>query len=259
MTRARSKKIPLFQKESLQNYQIRNKFMKTSILTFEQFHGRKNIGSSRIRAKWVIDNWPEAELYKFGSNPDVLILQKAYWAEFVKAFKGIKILDLCDADWLHWNYKTIETLTECDAVTCSTEAIAEFIRKYTDKPVVVIPDRIDLKNINEQKKEHAETIKTAVWFGYADNYPMIDAAITALKKRGIDLIVISNDTYNTNLKGIKITNYPWNALTVNADIIKADIVLNQKLNTGKWKRIFYLMIGRILICISPKQIIHLTF
>jgi len=49
------------------------------------------------------------------------------------------------------------------------------------------------------------------------------------------LNVISNDTYNTNLKGIKITNYPWNALTVNADIIKADIVLNPRLNTGKWK------------------------
>ena len=75
--------------------------MKIGILTFEQFHGRKDIGSSRIRAKWVINHWPEAEEFVFGQKYDVVIYQKAYWLEHAQEFKGLKILDICDADFLH--------------------------------------------------------------------------------------------------------------------------------------------------------------
>ena len=70
---------------------------KGAILTFEQFHGRKNLGSSRIRGHWLIDNWDEVELFKQGKKYDFVIYQKAYFIEHAKIFKGIKILDLCVA------------------------------------------------------------------------------------------------------------------------------------------------------------------
>ena len=47
--------------------------------TFESFHGKKNIGSTNIRVHQLIKHWEEAELYKYGQNPDVMIFQKVYW------------------------------------------------------------------------------------------------------------------------------------------------------------------------------------
>ena len=57
--------------------------MKIGFLTFEQFYGRKDIGSSRIRAQWLVNHWPEAELFKMGEKYDVIIYQKVYWPENV--------------------------------------------------------------------------------------------------------------------------------------------------------------------------------
>ena len=94
--------------------------MKIGILTFEQFHGRKNLGSSRIRGHWIIDNWQEAELFKQGQIYNIVIYQKAYFLEHAKVFKGLKILDLCDPDWLHWAYKVKEMIEYCDGITTST-------------------------------------------------------------------------------------------------------------------------------------------
>ena len=80
--------------------------MKVGIVTFEKFHGRKtnSIGSSRIRAYNLVKYWEEASIYKHAKKYDVLIFQKAYWIEMAKKFEGIKILDLCDPDFLDWHY-----------------------------------------------------------------------------------------------------------------------------------------------------------
>jgi len=64
--------------------------------------GRKDIGSSRIRGEWLANNCGDTEIFIQGKAYDVVIYQKAYWVEHAKLFKGIKILDLCDPDWLHW-------------------------------------------------------------------------------------------------------------------------------------------------------------
>ena len=74
--------------------------MKTAFYTFEKFHNRKlgSIGSSRIRARWVWEAWPEAEEYQIGKYYDVMIFQKVYQIEYAKSLKGIKILDIADPD-----------------------------------------------------------------------------------------------------------------------------------------------------------------
>jgi len=76
--------------------------MKGGILLFEKWHGKENIGSSRIRGHWLVKYWSEVEprdmeleLFKQGAKYDFVIFQKVYWLDFVKEFNGIKILDLC--------------------------------------------------------------------------------------------------------------------------------------------------------------------
>lgn len=218
------------------------------VITFEQFQGKQNIGSTRIRIQWPLKHWPEAEEYRMGRKYQTIILQKAYWLEgleFLEQYapnQHIKILDICDADWLHWGYRVKQVIDNCDAVTTSTIAQAEFLVKYTDKPIWCIPDRLELSEFEGLKKEHTnERAKTAVWYGYSDNFPMLTSAINALVDCGIEkLIVIANRNSPYILpasveKKLELSNLPWTADTYNQDILKGDIVLNPQGSSGRWK------------------------
>lgn len=214
-----------------------NKKISVGLITFEQYEGRKEIGSSRIRGRWLADNWDEAEIFVQGQKYDVVLYQKAYWCEHAEVFNGIKILDLCDPDFLHWGYRTKQMIDLCDAVTTSTEALAEAVRKFTDKPVVCISDRMDL-GYHKIKKIHSGKAKNVVWFGYSDNFEMLKPVIHFLIKNNLNLIVVSNKDYKlqANQAGrLEVTNYRWTESTVNENIIKGDIVINPKSSKGKWK------------------------
>lgn len=217
---------------------------KVGILTFAQFHGRADIGSSRIRAEWPTKYWPEAEIFVMGKAYDTVIYQKVYWIEHAEKFKGKKILDMCDADFLHWGYRIKQMIDLCDAVTTSSPQLATYVKKLTDKPVVCIPDRIDFKEFDGyMKKDHKGKgdTKTVAWYGYSENFPMLDSSINALADAGItDLIVIASrrSPYQlpTGLEGkIRLTNYPWTRDTVNIDLLRADIVINPQANSGRYK------------------------
>lgn len=163
-------------------------------LTFEQYHGKKGVGSTRLRVHNLIKYWPEADLYKYGENPDVLVFQKVYCAadyKFPKNFPNIKILDICDPDWLDMQ-GVKETVDAVDGVTCPTEALAEFLRQLTDKPIKVIPDRHEIPNI-KSRRIHTGKVRKAVWFGYKQNAELLQWAVPSLEKRGVHLTVISND------------------------------------------------------------------
>jgi len=217
--------------------------MKTAFLTFEQYHGKKGIGSSRIRCHWLIKHWMDAgkdignaEEFIMGRKYDCIIFQKVYWPEYAKEFKGIKILDLCDPDWFQWQYKVKEMIEECDVITTSTKELAEAVAKFTDKPVHYVADRVDFDQI-KKIKEHKGNAKSVVWYGYNQNFPRLMEAISALKKMKLNLIVIANKPFL--LSGlsdvIQLTNYPFNEETVNDDIQKADIVINPISNEAHWK------------------------
>lgn len=213
------------------------KTIKGQILTFEQYEGRKEIGSSRIRGRWLVKYWDGVELFVQGQKSDFVIFQKCYWCEYAEVYNGIKIFDICDADWLHWGYRTKQMIDLCDAVTTSTEALAETFRKFTNKPVVCIPDRMDLEYHNI-KKVHSGRAKNVVWFGYSDNFEMLKPVIHFLIKNNLNLIVISNKDYrlqSNQIGKLEVTNYRWTEDTVNENIIKGDIVVNPKSSKGKWK------------------------
>ena len=164
-------------------------------LTFEQLHGRRGTGSTNIRVHQLIKYWEEAELYRFGSKPNVLVFQKVYWTPdyyLTESYKGgLKILDICDPDWLD-NAYVKRTVDAMDAVVVPTEALQHFIQQMTDKPVRVIPDRFDIDLIPERKK-HKGKCKRAIWFGYAHNAELLKSAVPALENLGIALTIISDD------------------------------------------------------------------
>lgn len=211
--------------------------MKKSIafLTFEKWHGRKNIGSSRIRANWLIKYMEDAEIYKQGEKYDTLIFQKVYWPEYMKAYKGTKILDMCDADFLS-GQPLVSSLNEVDAVTCSTQALADQVKHFTKKPVIVIPDRQDL-DFHKIKKVHKGGAKSVVWFGYIGNSEVLKPTLFLIKRLKLKLCIISEGTFYEKppLKKEDIINVKWDIETVNQEIIKHDICLLPRLDRGNYK------------------------
>ncbi len=208
--------------------------MKIGVLLFEQFHGKKDVGSSRIRGHWLVKHWPEAEIYRYGAQYDVVIYQKAYFVEHAKRFKGVKILDLCDPDWLNWATKFTEMIEEVDAITCSSLELTKAVSKFTKKPVYFIPDRVEFDILPPPKKHFGPT-KKVVWYGYGHNFPILDSCIKALSDRKLELIVVSETVYvKPSAFNIEVTNLPFSQHYL-ADIQKGDVVLNPKYVKGKWK------------------------
>lgn len=163
--------------------------------TFSAFHGKNPpAGSTIIRVNQLLKYWPEAGLYKFGERPDVLLFQKVYVTpdyRFPINYPGIKILDICDPDHLD-GVLLKATVDAMHAVTCPTEHMAQFIRQLTDKPVVVIPDRYDLDNF-PVPREHTESAKKVVWFGYRHNAETLKPAMDLINRCGLSLLVVSDD------------------------------------------------------------------
>lgn len=178
--------------------------MKVRALTYSRYHGKGQVGSTRLRVHQLYKYWPEYEEYKYGENPDVMVFQKVYvnadW-KFIEHFEGLKILDICDPDWLEMqNVK--QTIDAVDGVTVPTEALAEFLRQLSDKPVKVIPDRHDIENI-PPPKVHRGKVKKAVWFGYQQNAQVLQYVVPTLERLGIELTVIANDNPYANRYALK--------------------------------------------------------
>ena len=214
--------------------------MDIGIITLKKFDGKESVGSSRIRGEWVANHWDDAEIYKYGKKYDVVIYQKAYWPEHARDFDGLKILDICDPDFFHWNYPIKETIVECDAVTASTEELAKQFRNFTDSPVKWIDDRVDVEAVDGQMdgvKQHEGKAKKVVWYGYSQNFPMLKPAVKAINDNNLELIVISDNSFRSPApyRDLPVTNYRHNWETVYGDIQEGDIVLNPQGTSGQWK------------------------
>lgn len=214
--------------------------MKVLWQTFEQYHNRKGTGSTKIRVHNLLKYWDEAELYKYGEKADVMIFQKVYCTydyKFPINYPGIKILDTCDLDWQDTPDVYIkETIDGMDAVTVPTEPLQKLLQQMTDTPVRVIKDRFDLAEFPTTKKHFGET-KTAVWFGYMHNADLIKHAIQSLERRGIHLIVISNQdpvsykyAINPDEYEKRYTFLKYNQATIYKDLQKADVCILPKGN-----------------------------
>lgn len=165
---------------------------------FSQYHGKRDIGSTRIRVDNLIKHWTEADHYKYGDKADVLIYQKIYASYNYKlplTYPGIKILDMCDPDFKDSPDIFIkQTMDAMNAVIVPTEAFKTFLEQMTDTPIYVVKDRFDLSEF-PKKKEHTEKTKTVVWFGYAHNSQALKLAMPSIENRGLKLHVVSNSDF----------------------------------------------------------------
>lgn len=205
--------------------------MMIRFFTYSQFHGKlEPVGSDYIRVHQLIKHWPDAGLYKYGEFPDCLIFNKVFISQdykFPKHFENKKVLDICDPMWLE-GHAIVETCQAMDAVTCPTEALADYLRQFT-KNVVVVPDRFDL-DIIPKPKQHKGKAKTVVWFGYSHNSDLLKPAIAIIESLGLKLLIISNDDPIINRWGIRprddwYTYKPYNEATIYQDIQQADFAI----------------------------------
>lgn len=207
--------------------------MRVSILSWEKYNWRPfgSIGSSMIRAKWLAEKWNEATEWKHGDAFDALILQKVYWLDMVKDFYGVKILDMCDPDWMKsesTNCKLVEMSQYVDAITCSTDELTNVIKKIIRHiPVITIPDRLNMDYFTV-KKQHTEIAKAVVWFGYYHKAKeVLNYVMPSLKKRNLSLYVISNSEFMPdNDYGVEISNIAWTPNNAFMDIQSGDFVIN---------------------------------
>lgn len=210
----------------------RDKAMVIRFFDFSRFHGKNPQGSTLLRVHQVIKHWPEADHYKYGENPDVMVFQKVYMAldyQFPAHIKGIKILDICDPDWLE-EAAIVETCNAMDAVTVPSQALKDFISQFHDN-VVVIPDRFDLSVIPSPKK-HSGKAETVVWFGYAHNAELLRPAMPLIDELGLKLIVIANDDPFPHRFSKRHENFQdwytfikYNEETIYTDLQKADFAV----------------------------------
>jgi len=195
--------------------------MRISMITMEQFDNRRpnSVGSSRIRGNWVMKYCREIEPFKLAEKYDAIIYQKAYWKEHMEMFKGIKIFDICDPDWLEGRPIT-EVFDLVDAVTVPTKPLQDYLTQLTDKPVVLIPDRIDPDAHFPIKTEHSGKLRTVVWFGYSQNQKVLEPVVNVLQQYNLQLVVISDRAYPQ-----ADVNIIYKYETINEDITKYDAVV----------------------------------
>lgn len=207
--------------------------MKIGFSTMEKFDNRvkDSVGSSRIRGNWLIKYWPEAEEYHIGEKYDVLIFQKVYWREMLTKFEGVKILDICDPDWIEGK-PVLEYVDMCDATVTSTPSLAEYMKKFRpNAEIICIPDRIDL-SVHKKKEKHEGKAKKVVWFGYSQNIHYIFKTFDDLIRMGLELTVIADQPFNPPIayQNLKVINIPYSYPQVHEEIIKSDMVLMPETN-----------------------------
>lgn len=213
--------------------------MTTAIISAQRYHGGApgRMGSSTIRADWLLNNWPELKAWRTGMHADAIIFQKVYWEAMLRDFKGKKILDLCDPDWMSGELKLVESSANVDAITCSNQNLTDAVAKIiTDKPVVTVPDRLDLRLFTEQKK-HVEKAKRVVWFGYHHNaINVLPDIIRSLGRRGLELLVVSNKPYSPLINyGCMISNIRWDPASAYQSIQTGDIAINPTIMRANYR------------------------
>lgn len=215
------------------------------MISMEKFGNRKrnSVGSSRIRVRWLLPHWPEAEEFVIGRDYKTLIFQKVYWDTMKENgdYKGIKILDIADPDWLEGR-PVFEYIDWMDAVATSSPALRDYIKKLRpEKRVVCIPDRVALpEHEKDRRGKHEGRAQTIVWFGYSHNIHYLQKAYDDIIHQGLTLVVISEKPYTppSGYRNMKYMNVAYSYDTVHKEIAKCDLAVMPSTDSdlkGKFK------------------------
>lgn len=212
--------------------------MNISVVTWQRWNGRKpgTVGSSIIRGDWLIAADPEFHHWSHGRKYDALIVQKVFQKDLFTDFDGVKILDICDPDWLGGGVDIAAFMNMATAVTVSSEGLQKALAGYTDKPVIFVPDRINYDFLPKPKIHSTERAQTVVWYGYAQNSAdTLSIVLETLAEMKLKLVVVSNQSYEPmKNRGVEIRNVKWESETAYQEIQRGDIVLNYQPPFGKY-------------------------
>ena len=203
------------------------------ILPFSHFEGaNKIVGSSFLRAEGVANNADDFEIWRQGRKYDGLIFQKVYWKEMMQLFKGPKILDLCDPDWLNGSVNIIEIGDLVDAITCSSEPLTIAVKKFFPGKVVIhVPDRLDFNVYPPAKQQHNEVVKKVVWFGFMPNANETLLQFSdVIKEYNLELTIIADRPYSREdaIYELQPTYVQFKRDTAYTVIQDHDVVLNPR-------------------------------
>lgn len=212
----------------------------TGIVPYTYFNQSvKAAGSTFLRVENLVENVPDFEVFQHGKKYDNLIFQKSYWLEMMEMFKGPKILDLSDPDWIRSEVDLVETASLVDAITCSSRELANVVRKYiTGKLVVCVPDRINDKIFPAMRNPHSGRATSVVWFGFTNNaHETLPFFAGALKKLGCRLTIIADRPYlkEDAIRELQPEFIKYDQRTVYALLQQHDIVLNHRSNKAFFK------------------------
>ena len=191
------------------------------ILTYEKFHNlpKNSIGSSRIRMSWLLPYWSSAEEYVEDKNYKTIIFQKVYWDE-IENFKCIKIFDFVDPFIKITNLDNLKTV---HAITVPTESLINYLKPiFPTKKIVCIPDRMNINEAKPIKEIHNEKFKKLIWFGYSENAYCLFDYLEEIKRRNIELTVISETIID--FKGYRVNQIQFEYEQLNSEIINHDAV-----------------------------------
>lgn len=212
----------------------------TGIIPFTYIGGLyKASGSTFLRCDGLVANAEDFKVWRHGHKYDNLIFQKAYWKEMMTLFKGPKILDLCDPDWLTGNVDIIATGRLADAITCSSERLTDLVRRYfPHKQVMHVPDRLNFKVFPPGRPPHTGRAGKITWFGFINNaHETLPALASVIRKHDLQLTIISDFPYSQQdeIAGLQPAFIKYAQSTAYHFIRDSDIVLNPKSEKALYK------------------------
>lgn len=190
------------------------------IKTRGQTTGEKESASDRIRARMIVAQLENIEIYKPDTRYGSLIFHQIDFAGLRK-HKGLSLFDICDYTW-DLNENVFLFAQEVDVVTVASQPLKDkLIQDGLETPICVIGDGHNLENRLE--KRHKEVAEKVVWFGYFDNQHCLDNYYGLLKELGLKLRIISE---HNGRKGDEF--FEWNIDTANQLINECDFAVLPK-------------------------------
>jgi hypothetical protein len=204
--------------------------MKIGWVLFSNYHQRKDIGSSRIRGEWVSKYLKDSEIFIQGGKYDCIIFQKVYWKEMIENYKGFKIFDICDPDYLQ-GQEVMNIFNNVDCLTVPTKKMYNDLVNLINKPIYIIPDRVDLEVLGKPKKTVKQKAKKVVWFGYSNNLEVLYSAFYKLKRLDLKIRIITDCSFHTS--ECKSETVKWEWPKVINDIKECDFAIFPEYNLEK--------------------------
>lgn len=213
--------------------------MKIGVLTRDRYDGRPGtLGSSLIRGDWLVKCQPETFEYLDWADYSAVIFQKTFdlvRMEIYRKTGAFIILDLVDPEWKDDRTGMTLELMDCvegaDAITVPTQVLADQIKMAFGslvRNVTVIPDRTWLPYFDGLKKKIPDDFKKVGWFGYPENFPVLEQMAEELEELDLRLVVFSSQPHLWAYKNIK-----YNRATISQDLIdNCDVIINPRLNTS---------------------------